>query len=317
MDIQKAAPSLKNVTMSAHCHDDLGLGVANSLAAIKAGANQVETTINGIGERAGNSAMEEIVMNLAVRKDMYEAETNIDSKQLAPASKMLTSITGIKVPPNKAIVGENAFAHESGIHQHGMLNNKLTYEIMTPSSVGAGDTNLVLGKHSGKHAFSSKLKKMGIDISEKELETSFEKFKALADKKKKISDSDILAIVSKEQVQVPKVYALDSFVINTGNLMTSTATVKLVKKNKKIEEVASGDGPINAAYKAIDKIVGHKISLEDYKLDSVTEGEDALGEAFAVIKDSKGKIFSGRGLSTDVIEASIFAYVNAINKMLY
>lgn len=317
MNLRNLAPSLEKVTMSAHCHNDLGLGIANSLAAIKAGATQVECTINGIGERAGNSAMEELVMALHTRKDMLQADTRIVTTEIMRSSSLLSRITGVKVQPNKAIVGENAFAHESGIHQHGVMKNRETYEIMTPESVGLLENNMVLGKHSGKHAFKDKVKELGYDLTDEEINVAFSKFKVLADKKKQVFDRDIEALVAKEAVQVPKIFSVDSFVINSGNSITSTAVLKMWKDGKNIERVSRGDGPIDAAFKAIEKIVGRSLKLEDYQLQSVTEGKDAQGDALVKISNESGAIFTGRGLSTDVIEASIYAYVNAVNKMIY
>ncbi len=314
--LRELCPALDHVDISVHCHNDLGLGVANSLAAIKAGAVQVETTVNGIGERAGNAAMEELVMALATRRDIYNAETHIVTTEIMRASKLLTTITGVKVQPNKAIVGENAFAHEAGIHQHGVLKNKETYEIMTPESVGLTKNSMVLGKHSGKHALRSKAEELGIDLTEEALERAFSRFKEVADKKKQIYDGDIEALLSKEALQVPKTYQMKSFVINSGNSITSTAVLEVVKEDKTIEKVARGDGPIDAAFQAIGKIVGKDLKLEDYQLHSVTEGMDALGDALVKIS-SNGKSYAGRGLSTDVIEASIHAYINAVNKMIY
>jgi 2-isopropylmalate synthase len=316
-DIRKKAPSLDRVTISTHCHNDLGLGVANSLAAIRAGVTQVECTVNGIGERAGNAAMEEIIMALYVRKDDYKVTTNIVTTEIMRSSNLLSRITGVKVQPNKAIVGENAFAHEAGIHQHGVMANAETYEIMTPASVGLAESNLVLGKHSGKHAFGERVKALGYELSEKELGEAFEKFKALADKKKQVYDRDIEAIVAKESVQVPKTFTLDHFVINSGNTITATAVISLHRDNRVIERVARGDGPIDAAFKAINKIVGKDLRLEDFQLNSVTEGEDAQGDALVVIQSEEGNGYSGRGLSTDIVEASIRAYINAVNKMYY
>ena len=316
-EIMKKVPSANKAVFSCHCHNDLGLGVANSLAAVTGGARQVECTVNGIGERAGNAAIEEIVMGLHVRKNYYNVETNIETKEIMRSSKLLTRITGVKVQPNKAIVGDNAFAHESGIHQHGMLKNKETYEIMTPDSVGLKKSNLVLGKHSGKHAFSDRLKLLGYEFTDAELADAFKKFKELADKKKQVYDKDIEAIFAKEVVQVPKTFTLSNFVINSGNEITSTAVITMLKGSKKIEKVAKGDGPIDAAFKAIDKIIGGNFELEDYQINSISEGEDALGDARVVIKGVEGKIYSGRGLSTDIIEASIKAYINAANKMYY
>lgn len=317
MKIQELAPSLAKVSLSSHCHNDLGLAVANSLAAIKAGAAQIECTVNGIGERAGNAAMEEIVMAIHTRRDILNADTGIETKEIIRSSSLLTRITGVKVQPNKAIVGDNAFAHEAGIHQHGVMQNKATYEIMKPEAVGLTQNHLVLGKHSGKHAFREKVKHLGYELSDAELDSMFGKFKELADKKKSVYNRDIEALLSKEAVQVPKTYTLASFVINSGSNITSTAVIKMVKDGKAIEKVSRGEGPIDASFKAIEKIVGIEFNLEDYQIQSVTEGEDAQGDARVKISDPGGNIYPGRGLSTDIIEASIHAYINAVNKMMY
>ncbi|GHU65957.1 2-isopropylmalate synthase [Clostridia bacterium] len=316
-EIRRRVPELEDVILSCHCHNDLGLGVANSLAAVRGGARQVECTVNGIGERAGNAAMEEILMALYVRKNFYEVWANADTTEILRSSSLLSRITGVKVQPNKAIVGENAFAHEAGIHQHGVLAKAETYEIMTPASVGLKESNLVLGKHSGKHAFRDRLTTLGYTLSDEELSEAFKKFKDLADRKKSVYDKDIEAIVAKETVQVPKTYTLDRFVINSGNTITSTATVAVSREGKQTEKVARGSGPIDAAFKAIDKACGRKFDLDDYQIDAVSEGEDALGDARVVLRSDSGRTYSGRGLSTDVIEASIKAYINAINKMYY
>ncbi|MGI6748036.1 MAG: 2-isopropylmalate synthase [Anaerovoracaceae bacterium] len=317
MEVQELAPSMSKITLSSHCHNDLGLAVANSLASVKAGATQIECTVNGIGERAGNAAMEEFVMALHTRKDLHKAETRIVTTEIMRSSNLLSRITGVKVQPNKAIVGENAFAHEAGIHQHGVMQNKETYEIMKPESIGLSKNNLVLGKHSGKHAFRDKVKQMGYDLSEDDINEMFAKFKELADKKKQVYDRDIEALIAKASVQVPKTYSLEHFVINSGNTITPTAVVRMLRDGKVIEKVSRGDGPINASFNAIEKIVGINLKLEDYQLQSVTEGNDALGDALVKISDSDGQIYAGRGLSTDVIEASIHAYINAVNKMIY
>lgn len=314
--IIEKCPSLKTVDISVHCHNDLGLGVANSIAAIKAGATQIECTVNGIGERAGNAALEEIVMALDTRKDYFNAKTNIDTKQIMRSSNLLSRITGVKVQPNKAIVGANAFAHESGIHQHGVLNNKQTYEIMTPESIGLDTNKLVLGKHSGRHAFNDKLVQLGYTLTKEELDIAFKKFKDLADKKKDVFDKDIDALVSGQKFEVPKTFELERYVINSGNSITSTATVRVKKDNESMEEVAVGEGPIDASFKAIEKIVDRNFELDDFSLSSVTEGEDALGDAVIKLKNN-GHIYVGRGLSTDIIEASITAYINAVNKIIY
>jgi 2-isopropylmalate synthase len=311
------APSLGKVTVSSHCHNDLGLAVANSMAAVRAGVTQVECTVNGIGERAGNAAMEEIVMTLYTRGELYQAETGIVTTELTRSSNLLSRITGVKVQPNKAVVGENAFAHEAGIHQHGVLKNRRTYEIMTPESVGLNKNNLVLGKHSGRHAFRDRMISLGYRLGDDELSRAFESFKALADKKKTIYDRDLEALANKETVKIPEIFKLNNFVINSGNNITATAVLNLIQESKSTEKVSCGDGPIDASFKAIEKIVGRQLSLEDYQLGSVTEGKDALGDATVKIKNSEGEVFSGRGLSTDVIEASILAYIDAVNKMFH
>jgi len=314
--IIEKCPALKTVDISVHCHNDLGLGVANSIAAIKAGATQIECTVNGIGERAGNAALEEIVMALNTRKDYYDIETRIDTKQITRSSNLLTRITGVKVQPNKAIVGANAFAHESGIHQHGVLSNKETYEIMTPESIGLDTNKLVLGKHSGRHAFNDKLIQLGYDLTKEDLDTAFKKFKDLADKKKDVYDKDIDALISRQKIEVPKIFELINYVINSGNVITSTATLTVRNGDKIIEEVAVGEGPIYASFKAIEKIIGKDLELDDFSLNSVTEGEDALGDAVVRLKEN-GRVYVGRGLSTDIIESSIIAYINALNKMMF
>ncbi|MDR2162694.1 MAG: 2-isopropylmalate synthase [Clostridiales Family XIII bacterium] len=317
IDIREKAPSLDKITISTHCHNDLGLGVANTLAAVQAGVNQVECTVNGIGERAGNAAMEEIVMALHVRKDEYGAETNIDTTEITRASNLLTSITGVKVQPNKAIVGENAFAHEAGIHQHGVMQKAETYEIMTPESVGLKTNSLVLGKHSGKHAFGERVKSLGYDLTKAELAEAFDKFKILADKKKSVYDKDIEAIVAKEAVQVPKTFTLKKFTATNGSDIDAEAEVTLIGGGRAITGTGKGSGPIYAAFQAIDMAIGRDIPLDDFQLGAVTEGEDAQGDATVIVASGSGARYSGRGLSTDIVEASIRAYINAINKMYY
>ena len=321
LEVREKCPALDDAILSVHCHNDLGLGVANSLSSIAAGAGQIECTINGIGERAGNAALEEIVMAMKTRKDLYDADTRIVTKEIMRTSQMLTRITGVKVQPNKAIVGENAFAHEAGIHQDGVLKNKQTYEIMTPESIGITEKNLVLGKHSGRAALKARIEELGYEISEDELSVAFEKFKNIADKKKEVYNRDIEAIVTKETVQVPKTYELVRFVSNSGNTITATTIVCLKINGEEIEEVGVGDGPIDAAFDAMSKIVGRKLELEDYSLRSVTEGEDALGDATVILRDpayrKKTMRTKGRGLSTDVIESSLTAYINALNKLIY
>jgi len=313
--IRENVSNIDKADISVHCHNDLGMAVANTLAAARAGASQIECTVNGIGERAGNAAMEEIVMGLNTRKDFYGLTTNIDTTQIYAASQLVSKITGMKVQHNKAIVGRNAFAHEAGIHQHGVLANSSTYEIMTPESIGLTTNSIILGKHSGKHAFESRLNELGYTLSNEQLDRIFENFKDLADKKKVIYDKDLEALIQEKAIEVIETCKLNQFTINCGNTITSTATINLSKNNEDLEEVALGHGPIDAAFKAIEKIVDDRFDLDDYSLNSITEGEDAQGEAIVKIR-RYGKLYTGRGLSTDVIEASIKAYINAINKML-
>lgn len=314
--IRNNVPNIDKAIISAHVHDDLGLAVANTLAAIQAGVGQVECTVNGIGERAGNAALEEIVMALKTRYDVYQVDTNIDTTQIYRSSRLLSKLTGVRVQPNKAIVGENAFAHESGIHQHGMMANKETYEIMTPESIGLKENKMVLGKHSGKHAFVDKLTSLGYTLSDDEVLDLFNQFKVLADKKKVISDKDILALVEQKQLAIPEVYSLDRFIISTGNTISTAATIRLRKNGDLIEGVSLADGPISAGFKAISELVDCELTLIDYGVEAVTDGTDAQGEAHVKISDGT-HVYHGRGLSTDIIDASLKAYVDAVNQMLY
>lgn len=312
-----AVPEIQNHTLAIHCHNDLGLAVANTLAALQAGASQAECTLCGIGERAGNAALEEVVMALNTRQNFYHLVSAIKTEEILRSSHLLSSITGIKPSPSKAIVGRNAFAHESGIHQHGILSNAATYEIMKPESIGKMDLSLVLGKHSGRHAVVRHLLELGFDeLSDAQTDAVFSAFKKLADRKKEVTDKDLVAL-TENLVQIPEAgqWKLDHFVINSGNTMTSTACVTLSHNGRKFEEVATGNGPIYAAFRAIERIVKHPFTLLDYGLEAVTERRDALGEARVKISDGNG-IFRGRGVSTDVIEASIFACVVAVNAML-
>ncbi len=314
--IKENVPNIDQVEISVHCHNDLGLAVSNTLAAARAGATQFECTINGIGERAGNAALEELAMAINTRKDFLNLSSNINTTEIIRASKLLSNITGVQVQPNKAIVGANAFAHESGIHQHGMLQENSTYEIMTPESVGLTTNKMVLGKHSGKHALRQRLESLGYKLNEDDINKAFKKFKELADKKKVIYNRDIEAIVSNSIIEFPKTYQLEKFIINSGNSITATSSITLISEKEKFEEVSAGDGPVDASFKAIDKIIGKEFTLEDYHLNAVTEGKDAQGEATISIQKNN-EIYRGRGLSTDVIEASINAYLDAINKMIY
>jgi 2-isopropylmalate synthase len=293
----------------------LGLAVPNSLSAIKNGAGQVECTINGIGERAGNASMEEIVMSLKIRKDFYNAQTKIDTHQIYKTSRLVSSLTGITVQPNKAIVGDNAFRHESGIHQDGMLKHRATYEIMRPEDVGVGVSGLVLGKHSGRHAFSERLKSLGFSLSSQELDSAFASFKALADKKKEIFDEDLIAIAEEQMPEAFETYKLTYVHTSSGSATVPTATIRLAFGSKVIQDAASGDGPVDACYKTIDRITGLSPELVDYGLRSVTSGKDALGEVTVKLRYKDANVV-GRGASTDIIEASAKAYVNAINRII-
>lgn len=308
--------NIDKAEISVHCHNDLGMAVANSLSAVLAGATQVECTINGLGERAGNSALEEVVMSLNTRKALFDSYCRVDTTQIYRTSRLVYNVLGFLPPVNKSIVGLNAFAHEAGIHQHGVMANSQTYEIMTPQSIGLPTNKMVLGKHSGRHAVEGRLKELGYSLSKEELDSIFESYKALSDKKKVITDHDLEALLKHTNIEISSGFKLVRFTVNSGNYVTGNAVVKLSDGVNTYEEVAIGDGPIDAAYKAIDKIIkGSKRNLENYSIHSISEGKDALGEA--VVKVKSGEEFvTGRGLSTDVIEASIFAYLNAVNKLV-
>jgi 2-isopropylmalate synthase len=313
--VMNKVPNVDKAILAVHCHNDLGLAVANSLAGLKAGARQAECTVCGIGERAGNAAIEELVMAIRTRNDDYPFSYGVRTEEISRSSRLLSQITGVKPYPSKAIVGANAFAHESGIHQHGMMANSLTYEIMTPESVGVMTTSLVLGKHSGQHAFEKRLADLGYVLGKEEIKTLFGEFKSLADRKKTITDRDLIALVESSRQSSPVIWELERFVVNSGNLMTSTACVTLRKGDKTYQEVALGTGPVYAALRAVEKIIRHPFSLEDYSLQAVTEHRDALGEVHVKITDEHG-MYRGRGVSTDVIEASILSCLAAVNRML-
>ncbi|MFR5061426.1 MAG: 2-isopropylmalate synthase [Christensenellales bacterium] len=315
----KNVKGIENADVSVHCHNDLGMATANSLAAVKAGATQVECTVNGIGERAGNTALEEVVMALYTRREFYDTDCGVDTTQIFKSSKLLSMITGVKVQPNKAVVGENAFAHESGIHQHGVLANKKTYEIMTPESIGLTENKMVLGKHSGKHALADRLKSLGMPVSDETLADIFDEFKKLADRQKSVSDRDLEALAHKKSVCVPESYKLDRFVINVGNTITTTSAVKLDCPDGQKREVVSSSafGPIDASYKAINEIVGgESFELVDFLIDAVTGGTDAQG-AVTVKIQSGGSVYNGHAVSLDIVNAAVMAYVSAINNMIY
>jgi 2-isopropylmalate synthase len=302
--------------LSVHCHDDLGLGVANSLAAIQNGAGQVECTVNGIGERAGNASLEEIVMALKTRPALFEATTGIRTEEITRTSRLLVGITGIDVQPNKAIVGRNAFAHESGIHQDGVLKDARTYEIMTPGSVGLTKAHLVLGKHSGKHAFSKRLQELGYELTKDQLAAAFVRFKDLCDKKKEIFDDDLAALVEQEiGAAVPETWSLEYLATSSGTRSIPTATLVLRREDREIQDSATGDGPVDAAYHAVDRITGVTGTLLSYQIRAVTSGKDALGEASIKVRFG-GREFSARAASTDIVESSVRAYLSAINRML-
>ena len=308
-------PNIHKAVISVHCHNDLGLATANSLSAVTNGARQVECTINGLGERAGNASLEEIVMSLYTRKKFFNLETGIKTTEISKTSKLVSSLTGMMIQSNKAIVGGNAFAHEAGIHQHGVLEKAITYEIMTPRSIGLKSSLIVLGKHSGRHAFEKKVEELGFNLTANDIEKAFSSFKSLADKKKNIYDEDIETIIRSGIVKEIEVYKLVNIFISSGSSIKPIAKIKLEKEKKIFSAEASGDGPVDSAYKAIEKIVEQKFKLKDYSLKSISIGKDAVGEAIVKI-EHKGRVFTGHGTSTDVLEASVMAYLSAINRIL-
>lgn len=314
--IKSTVPNISRAVISVHCHNDLGLAVANSVAAIQNGARQVECTINGIGERAGNAALEEIAMILRTRKDVFPGDTRIVSEKIYPASKLITSITGASIQANKAIVGANAFAHESGIHQDGLLKSKLTYEIMKPESVGITKSSLVLGKHSGRHAFRERIEELGHNCTDQEINLAFKRFKALADVKKYIYDEDLEMIMMDEIYKIPEKFKLLYLNVNCGNMIIPTATVKLEIDGIPCQDVGVGDGPVDATYKIIKRLTKTNNKLIKYSVNSITKDMDAQGEVFVKLEE-KGLTVIGKGADTDIIVASAKAYVNALNKLEY
>ena len=316
--IMNKVPNIDKAVISAHCHNDLGMAVANSLSAILAGATQVECTINGIGERAGNAAMEEIVMAIKVRSDFYkDCYIGINTKEIYPTSRLVRKITGLKVQRNKAIVGMNAFAHEAGIHQDGVIKEKSTYEIMKPEDVGIDTSTLVLGKHSGRHGLEERLKELGYNLTKEQIDEIFEVFKKLADKKKEVFDEDIRAIVEDKYKLTPQIYELISLQVVAGNAASPTATIKLIKNGEEFEDAAMGDGPVDAVFKALERITYIRGKLKSYDIQALTEGKDAIGEVVVKVYFSEiNDTVIGRGVSTDIIEASAKAYLDAINKAL-
>ena len=311
----KKNPGLgKKVVLSVHCHNDLGLAVANSLAAVLAGANQIECTMNGIGERGGNASLEEVVMTIDTRVDFMNCYTDIKLSEITKASRLVSNLTGMSVQPNKAIVGRNAFWHASGIHQDGILKKRQTYEIMDPKRIGLSGSQLMLGKLSGKHAFEVRVKKLGFSLAPKELDQAFVQFKALADKKKYIFDEDLEAILQSEIAKIPETWKLVSMKVVTETGTKPHAGIRLSYEGEVKEAASNGDGPVDACYKAIEKIVDSGAKVIHYGLQSVTEGKDALGEVLVKLEVG-GREVTGRGTSTDIIEASVRAYLFAINKI--
>jgi 2-isopropylmalate synthase len=307
-------PNVGGAVISVHCHNDLGLAVANTLAAVRNGAQQVEVTINGIGERAGNASLEEVVMALKTRENFYGKVTNVRASEIVKTSRLVSNLTGIVVQPNKAVVGSNAFAHESGIHQDAMIKDSSTYEIMTPSDIGWGETKIVLGRHSGRHGLSKRLEDLGYHLTKEKIDRVYERFLAVADKKKEVFDADLEALVSEEVQALEEAFHLEYFHVLSGNQAVPTATIGLKIKDKVMQDAAVGDGPIDAAFNAIDKIIGEPVRLIDYALQALTSGKNAMGEVHVTIANNDSK-YVGRGASTDVIEASIRAYVHAHNKL--
>ncbi|HMC63372.1 MAG TPA: 2-isopropylmalate synthase [Gemmataceae bacterium] len=306
---------IDNVVISVHCHNDLGLAVANSLTALKEGARQVECTINGIGERAGNCALEEVVMAVKTRGDYFGIQSTINTKRLCPSSRLVAHVTGLLVQRNKAIVGQNAFAHEAGIHQDGMLKERRTYEIMQPEDVGLTKTELVLGKHSGRHALREKVRELGYHLDDAQLQRVFEQFKALADRKKQIYDADIEALAEAQIHDGPAIWTLESFHTSAGTGTLPMAAVCLAHVDgRKVEDAACGDGPVDAVFKTVERITGISPELRDYQVRSVSVGEDAQGEARVEV-EHEGRVQRGQAVSTDVIEASALAFLQAINRL--
>ena len=312
--LKTEVPNIDRAVISVHCHNDLGLAVANSLSAVKSGARQVECCVNGLGERAGNASLEEITMALKVREDFWGVTTGINTRQIYKTSRLVSHLTGIPVQRNKAIVGENAFAHEAGIHQDGFLKERTTYEIMRPRDVGVPKSLLVLGKHSGRHAFNEKLRALGYRLTPEELDRSFERFKALADKKKHVFDDDIEALVDEQIAHPPVVFSLEYLNVTSGSRTVPTATVRLRKGKKIFQDASCGDGPVDAACRAVDRITGIKSEMLTYELRGVTGGKDAMGEVMVSLRSGR-RIVKGRASSTDIIEASVKAYLNAVNKI--
>ncbi|MBI2302905.1 MAG: 2-isopropylmalate synthase, partial [Armatimonadetes bacterium] len=317
-ELYRRVPALRGVIVSTHCHDDLGLSVANSLAAVEAGARQVECTINGLGERAGNAALEEIVMALKVRHDYYGLETGVVTQELYRSSQLVSRLTGMAVQRNKAIVGENAFAHEAGVHQDGMLKDSRTYEIMSPADVGVPESRLTLGPRSGRHALRARLEELGYALSDDELNRAYDRFLQVAERKKHVFDEDLVALVEDEIRDLPERFHLvwAQVCTSTGQDAVPTATVIIRTPEGEVCDAATGDGGVDAVYRAIERVTGVVLELQDYRLRGVTGGQDAMAEA--TVKVSRGgRAITGRGASTDIFEASAKAYLDAVNKAVW
>ncbi len=315
--IRANVPGIDRADISVHCHNDLGMATANSVAAAEAGATQIECTVNGIGERAGNAALEEVVMTVRTRGETLGLYTDVETQLIYRVSRLVSGIVGIKLPPNKAVVGKNAFQHESGIHQHGVLANKATYEIMSPKDIGVPENALFLGKHSGKHAFQELLDEMGYILTKEQIAAYFPRYKELADRKKEVTREDIDALLSGlYRRKVKRIYALKDYEV-TAYKDSASAIVSLEADGKVHTDRMTGDGPVDAGFKAINSLTGQNFKLVDYQVHSVSEGKDALGEATVKLASPEdGKIMTGKGISTDVLEASLIAYINATNKLL-
>jgi len=314
--VKENVPGVEKVQLSAHCHDDLGMATANALAAILNGADQIEGTINGIGERAGNTALEEVALALETRQDFYQAKTSFTLSEIARTSRLVSKLTGMVVPGNKAIVGANAFAHESGIHQDGMLKEKSTYEIMTPETIGFKESKLVMGKHSGRHAFREHLIELGFELDEEAINIAFTKFKILADKKKEITEDDLFALLEERMTDAPEFFQLDSLFVSFDSESAPVAKVRLTTADGEVRlEESSGNGAVDSIYNAIDKASQEDVTLADYSIKAVTQGKDALGEVHVALTQ-EGITAQGRGVSTDILEASARAYVDSLNRLV-
>lgn len=314
--IRDHTPNIHKAVMSVHCHNDLGLATANTLAGVKAGVRQAEVTINGIGERAGNTSLEELVMSIHTRSSLLDLSTRINTREIYPTSRLVSMITGIIVQPNKAVVGANAFAHEAGIHQDGVLKNRMTYEIMEPATVGLDTNRLVLGKHSGRHAFRQRLNDLGYDLEKEELDRLFGKFKELADKRKELLDEDIEALVAEEILRIPDVYKLLYLNVVSGTVAVPTATVKLMIEGQEAQGAGFGVGPIDATFNTIAKMVGSSAGLLRFSVNAITGGMDAQGEVTVRLQEN-GLVALGKGTDPDIITASAKAYINGLNRLEY